>query len=441
MNIDDKVYRSRMGRKLSLIITVLLCYQPSTVVGFVATLHSRSRVSHHSSSCLYASSFEEQVRNMSVRNLKKELDALQVSTVDVFEKEELVARFLQATKAKSNGSSGAAADTVASPSKAADNSDCMTAPLYLTSLGEGSQIAAVNMNGGITIPSGTLYPSLKLAINGKTVALLLDTACTGIIIKPHVVKDCNLRVFQTPVTITAAGGDMGRQESSVAQLDQFQIGEHVFRDQTYPAAVQDMEVLAGSLDGIIGLSFLKQFAAVDLDFAQGQIKLYRKQPPAVDAAASQTILATCQMKSLPQVGGIYYVPVYFGGRGPVNMLVDSGASATILSWKGLADLGLDATSPSVQRVHSATGSLGLDKVVTDLTHRIYVSSRMTLQGDESPGVSLAGAGRLPIDIGPIPLLEALASQGVGGILGIDALMRSSICRLSFQGEPRVTFIP
>ena len=379
---------------------------------------------------------------MSVRNLKKELDALQVSTVDVFEKEELVARFLQATKANTNNGSSTTttATAVASPSQTENNqSDCLTAPLYLTSLGAGSQVAAVNMEGGITIPSGTLYPSLKLTIQGKVVTLLLDTACTGFIIKPQVVKNCNLRVFQTPVTITAAGGNMAQQESKVAQLDHFQIGEHVFRDQTYPAAVQDMEVLAGSLDGIIGLNFLKQFVAVDLDFAQGHIKLYRSRPPAVEA--SQMILATCPMKPLAQVGGIYCVPVYFGGRGPVNMLVDSGASATILSWKGLADLGLDATSPSVQRVHSATGSLGLDKVVTDLSHRIYVSSRMTLQGDDaSPGVSLAGAGRLPIDIGAIPLLDSLASQGVGGILGIDALMRSSVCRLTFKGEPRVTFI-
>lgn len=53
-----------------------------------------------------------------------------------------------------------------------------------------------------------------------------------------------------------------------------------FGDKTYcplPAAVQDIGALPSTLDGIIGLSFVNQFACVEMDFKGGFVTLYTKE--------------------------------------------------------------------------------------------------------------------------------------------------------------------
>ena len=141
--------------------------------------------------------------------------------------------------------------------------------------------------------------------------------------------------------------------------------------------------------------------------------------------------------------GIFAVPVYLGGRGPVDLLVDTGASCTLLSWKGVGDLGLSATSSAVKPLTTRMGAMGSDNVALELTHRLHVSSKLQLGSTTAPeeGLSLAGESRLPIDVGRIPILESLASQGVGGILGVDVLMRCSAVRFSCRGSsPQVALL-
>ena len=136
--------------------------------------------------------------------------------------------------------------------------------------------------------------------------------------------------------------------------------------------------------------------------------------------------------------GIFMVPVFLGGRGPVQMLVDTGASCTLLNWKGVDDLGLDRTSKQLQPI-AAMGAMGSDNMAIQLTHRLNVSSQLSLGSQSTstlPGVSLAGGNRLAIDIGRIPVIDSLQSQGVGGILGIDALMRCGMVRIQCQ-SPRL----
>ncbi|GKY92118.1 hypothetical protein MPSEU_000183200 [Mayamaea pseudoterrestris] len=440
------------------LIALMLSVQVSRVAGFV--VHSQQQRRHASAysslSRLQSSTLdEEQVRSMSVKVLKMELSKLKVSSADVFEKEELVARYMQALQEQNdNGTIDEA--TAASFSNAAstettdsDDSNIIKAPIHMIYLDVGSRVAASNMQGGVTILSDTAYATLQLTINQENVTLLLDTAATGLLFRPSAIQKCKLGVFQKPVTVMAAGSAAGdqlkKQMTDVAELTDFRLGGHHFRDKMYPIVIQDLDVITDTrIDGIIGLSFLQDFAAVDLDFGNKQLIMYKDKVPKI--MPSQTLLTEAKMTRLSsQAGGILYAPVWFGDRGPVNMLVDSGSSSTILSFKGLDDLGLDASNDKfVQRVPNPTGSLGLDKVVVDMTHRIRVGSTFRLSNDESqPGVSLAGDDRrLTVDIGNLPLFGALASYGVGGILGVDALMRSSICRLSFKGnsQPTITIL-
>ena len=148
---------------------------------------------------------------------------------------------------------------------------------------------------------------------------------------------------------------------------------------------------------------------------------------------------------------IYTVATTLGGRGPVTLLVDSGAAHTLLNWKGVADLGLSRQSPAVAPLdpRMKMGAMGSDNAVMQFTHRLHVSSQVNFDNGNTnngnsnsqllPGLSLQDDRRLPIDIGNIPILDALQSQGVGGILGIDVMMRCAAVQMTFPKQ-RITLI-
>jgi hypothetical protein len=131
--------------------------------------------------------------------------------------------------------------------------------------------------------------------------------------------------------------------------------------------------------------------------------------------------------------GIHTVPVYLGGRGPVQMLVDTGASSTLLNWKGVSDLGLSSSSPQLTRITIPTGAMGSENVAIALTHRLHVRSTIQLGDTKLLGIPFNAETRIPIDIGSIPVIDAI--PGVGGILGIDVLMRCRTLQILTRNNP------
>jgi predicted aspartyl protease len=384
---------------------------------------------------------EDKIRSMRVKEIKAELSELNVSTQDVFEKEELVQRLLEIRK---NGKP----PTTASPRRSTSGTDVIVAPLYFTSMDSNLKIAAVNMDGGIRVePGDQPYATIEFQVtpdgggSSFPLRLLLDTACSGFVLRPSVVEKHNLPKLSTPVTMTGAGGTVGA--TGLTQLSKFSIGGESFGP--LPAAVQDIGALPSVLDGIVGLSFLNNFAAVDMDFANGKLSLYKRGSDLPDISSDQTstLVARGTMEVLPQLG-IYTVDVTLGSRGPVKMLVDSGAANTFLNWKGVEDLGLSRTDDSfLQRLSKPMGAMGSDNIAMQLTHRLGVSSTLKLGNGKSsidnsslPGLSLKETKRLKIDIGDIAILDNMRGQNVGGILGIDALMRSTCVRTIFDGPKK-----
>ena len=370
-----------------------------------------------------------QLRSMRVKELKAELANLDISTQDVFEKEQLVERLYQARK-------GGKRSREPAPTTSPSSSNIIRTPLLFASLDSDLRIAAVNMNGGLTVnPSDQPYAAIQLVVDhdGKSfpLSLLLDTACSGFVLRPSVIQKYNLPMLDTPVTMTGAGGTVGT--TGLSQLASFRLGGQIFGP--LPASVQEIGALPSSLDGILGLSFLSQFSTMELNFVEGELILHRngEQPKVPN---SQHIVARGDISLLPL--GIYTADVYLGNRGPVKMLVDSGAASTFLNWKGLADLGISRSDSSfVQRLSTPMGAMGSDNIAMNLTHRIYVSSFLQLgaggRGGDLPGLALKGSKRLSIDIGDIAILDQLERQKVGGILGIDALARCASVWMSFQG--------
>lgn len=122
---------------------------------------------------------------MRVTDLKQRLKELNIATGDVFEKGELVQRLVQA-----QNKSPTASQTTTTPSEPGGG---LETPLYLTSL-EHRRIAAVNVDGGLTIqPTSDSYATIGVQLDsGETLSLLLDTACSGIVLRPLVVRRYNL---------------------------------------------------------------------------------------------------------------------------------------------------------------------------------------------------------------------------------------------------------
>jgi predicted aspartyl protease len=379
---------------------------------------------------------------MSVSEIKKELSTLNVSFMDLFEKEGLVKRLDEARRRPAQPQPDIKIKTTKTPTSGMP-SNVLQVPLYFTSLDSDVRIAAVNLKdvgGGITIQPGEQpYPTIQIEVPNPsqptesfTLTLLLDTACSGFVLRPEVVQRHKLPSYSTPVTMIGAGGVSGK--TGLTQLDTFTLGDASFGP--LPAAVQDIGALPSKLDGIIGLSFFSQFVGIEMDFCKGVVSFYRDSLPLQDS--SRTVLAQADMELVPRLG-IYTCQVSLGGRGPVNMLVDTGASSTFLNWKGIEQLGLERTSPALSRIRVDTGAMGSDNMAIELTHRIGVSSTLNLgRSSGYPGLSLQDAARLQIDIGQIPILDSLKDQGVGGILGIDALMRCATVRMTFKGRKSLT---
>jgi Aspartyl protease len=375
---------------------------------------------------------ESDISSMKIQDIKAELKRRNVSIQNVFEKEELIRRLAIARQASnrelSNNDDG--------------NTACIRTPLYFTTMDEGVRVAAENMDGGIIVqPSTQPYATMKIQVlnpakgDSFTLSLLMDTACSSFVLKPGICAKYNLPSYSTPVTMQGAAGVT--QTTGLTQIQQFTVPNINPQGASrpfgpLPAAVQEIGGLPSAIDGIIGLTFFNQFAAMELDFLEGMVLFYKDQD-AIPGHSEKVVVADTAMQLVGSLG-IYTVPVYFGGRGPVIMLVDTGASCTLLNWKGVADLGLDrATSPQIARIPIPTGAMGSENVAISLTHRLHVSSTLQLGDRSSKGIQLES--RLAIDIGDIPIFDALPT--VGGVLGMDALTKCDVLRISTRNPARI----
>ena len=145
--------------------------------------------------------------------------------------------------------------------------------------------------------------------------------------------------------------------------------------------------------------------------------------------------------------GIYTVDTLLDGRGPVKLLVDTGAASTFMNWNGVAQMGYSSSSEKIEPIRDAIGAMGADKIALQLTHRYVLKRRWNIQttqnteGVYSPGIALRGTdfeNGINIDIGDLPVLDALKSDGAGGILGADLLMMCDVVRFNGLNGPSPT---
>ena len=422
--------------------------------GPVTINNTKKKKEHSSSLCAEKSdtdaekteSLLDEINGMRVKEIKDELKSLGIGTEDVFEKKELVERLAKARKGEIKGGGANSKqrsndESAASAASSSTSGEGVEVPLVFYSLESFSSVDASNTAQSVYVrPSPGQFACLKAELpnSGRTLTLLVDTACTGLVLRPSTVQRLGIPTFSNALgSMKAAGGNVAN--TAVAQLESLKIGS--INTGAMPAAVQDIGAMPSPIDGIIGLSFLKEFATVDMCFSTGRLSLFRRNlnPPAEAGTKKLAELAKTQMKVTRL--GIWTAKVSLDGRGPVTMLVDTGAASTILNWKGLEQMGLSRSSPQVGPTPQEIGAIGADNVALRLTHRYVLKDGFNLveggsRGSENaslPGIAMKDGATTNIDIGSIPVLDSLGSEGVGGILGADLLMKCDLVRMNFKG--------
>ena len=353
------------------------------------------------------------IRAMRVKEIKAELAQRGVSTTGVFEKEELVQRLYDAWQS--------------SPVPPTLDETYCEGDLFFTSMESGRSIPTYNWETIRIDGVGRPYPSIRIRVEDRfNLTLLLDTACSGFVLRPSTIAKHNIKSYGAPATMTGAGG-------TVSFSGLVEVGSFTFASETFkalPAAVQDIGALPLALDGIIGLSLLQQFACVELDIDQSKVRVYKAQsrpatPPCMSAIAYGPMVRTRL--------GIFTVDVWLDDRGPVKMLVDTGASSSFLSWEGVKKLGLSRSE--VQPLSNPVGALGSDNIAMQLTHTLPVVQSVTFGRVQSGVVPV----NYFIDIGDIAILETqLKADNVVGILGMDLFSQCSRMRVSFGVSPWIS---
>lgn len=449
----------------------------------------------------------DSLRSMRVKELKFELESLKISTRNALEKEELVQRLYKAriegettrsdvidndvdgsgekkkkkkkrrrydedndddddlktsvgepTEDYAEGNLYNANPGNAAPTTSSGGGWTITTPFIYHELEPSKSIAAQNANDIYIRPSPGKYAAIKVQLlkQGRPTSvewtLLVDTACSGLVLSPNAVAKANQQVPGILQTINNAGtmtmaGSSSQGTTSVARWDTYTSmivgGVEVNLDPNNAAACQDIGALPSGLDGILGLSFLNQFACVDFDFVNNELRLQRSinsnNPPLPPIPNIRNEVVAQGSLSLTKLR-IYAADVTLDGRGPVKLLVDTGAASSFLNWAGVADMKLSSTAtPHIEPIREQIGAMGADNMALKLTHRYTLRRRWNLVaannavGDFCPGIGLSQDGddqcsHVDIDIADLPVLESLKGDGVGGILGADLLMMCDVVR-------------
>jgi predicted aspartyl protease len=427
---------------------------PKSIATFRVGFHDQQFSSSLSSSLDQQDeqSLMDEVISMKASEIKRELDLFGINTSDVFEKNELINRLVEhRRKAKGKKNTKGTSDN----HQTSDNlypeesgslaDDVIRVPMEFHSLIPAQSVPSSNSNVYLR-PSPGKYPSIQLVIPGQSrkMTLLVDTACSGIVLRPSILQLYNLPKLNTGISMTAAGGTT--TAGSVAKLVSPRMVDGTILEDMIVAG-QDIGALPSVLDGIIGISFLNQFESVTFDFEQSELILSKTRINHLKMEDwSQMEVIAKSFMEMCRIG-VWTMDVTMDGRGPVKMLLDTGAAATFLNWKGVKDLNMDRNHPRIQRNTSALGAMGADNVALALSHRFTLKNRVNFTSDpanvgpfEPLGIDLQKYGSLNIDIGDLPVLSVLQVDNVGGIIGNDILMRCDVLHLDLGQKHRPEII-
>ena len=189
-------------------------------------------------------------------------------------------------------------------------------------------------------------PVMTGELNGHTVRVALDTAATGpfsMFVSEELQADAQLRTPPFEQQSRSWSDDFHR--ISEAELDEFKLGPIALRNARVCVtdALTEVSHRCGTkIDAVVGCAFLDG-RRIEINYRAGLIDL---DAPSLPIRSSIPF----ELGS----GAIPLLPVFLDGRGPFRLALYTSAITTMISWRTVIDLGLEAYEGS----QSAEGSEG-----------------------------------------------------------------------------------
>lgn len=232
----------------------------------------------------------------------------------------------------------------------------------------------------------------------ESVTLLLDTGATATSLTPEVLHKLDLHPSaETPTRTTAVVGGT-RLQVPVLTLQSLSVG--TVRRDNLPVGVLSSFPNAPLIDGILGADFL-QSLTLTFDYARSQLWLL---PPGTAPSGSLTAATAIPLQ---YANGLLLVPVRLNGQAPVSLILDTGASYSMVTPVLAQQLGLqpapDAPTRTMQRGDGQQHSVAFVRC---------------------PTLQLGEAVVQNVPVGVVDILPQ--APAIGGLLGMDVLTRFTV---------------
>ena len=245
-------------------------------------------------------------------------------------------------------------------------------------------------------------PIIDVKVNGKgPFRFVVDSGAGFVVISEEISRKLKIRPVAAGGTSRGVSGT-GRFNIVYGVIDRLDIGDLTVESiPTYIRKVQDPGKL--HIDGYVGLSVLSNFK-ISVDYEHRTFEVRAKDtitPPATD----QDVVVPYRMTN----GGMMSVPVDIGKEVPLNFIVDTGASSTVVSRRAYEKFNLETKQHKGVGVR-VVGAGGITENVP-----VVVLDRLQIVGSQSMQDYVRA---IVLDLDPI---NETAGFEQGGIIGSDVL--------------------
>ena len=262
-------------------------------------------------------------------------------------------------------------------------------------------------------------PIINLRVNGKdeTLRFVLDTGSGMSVISDKTARKLNIKSVARGGKARGIGGD-GKFEIVYGFLRSVSIGDAKIKN--VPVYIRKFHTSNEEIDGYIGLSLISEFLTT-IDYGNLTFELERKDSAIKKAVDLDTLSLPLRLTSSGFLSGEVQLE---GIRVPLNFIVDTGASVSVIS-NQLANTGEISRFLSGEKMR-VVGSAGVTENVAS-----YLLPRVTFGNHSRESIT---AIRLDLDI-----INETSGFEQAGILGGNFLKNY---RLTFDFEnSKVIFVP
>ena len=237
---------------------------------------------------------------------------------------------------------------------------------FLRFLGQTGALYSSDGNDQTKVPFELVgnRPIIKLRVNGKGEMLrfVLDTGSGISVISDETAKKFNIKAITRGGFARGIGGN-GKFEIVYGMLRQIDIGTVTIRD--VPVYIRKFQSSANEVDGYIGLALISKFLAT-IDYGDLSFSLTKKDEDTRQFRETADISLPLRLTSSGFLSGEVQLQ---GIESPLNFIVDTGASVSVISDRVSKN---DGISPfASEEKLRVVGSAGItDDVATFLLPRV-----------------------------------------------------------------------